>query len=85
MWSTPKQEIPKNMVKEQTIIQMNKNIYELPRGPNSNGGSHTEVIMSRVNKFTRKTISREYTKTSTVQLSPLCLLKLVLIFNNSFI
>ena len=64
---------------QQTITRMNKYIYEYPRGPNSNSGSHTEVIMSRVNKFTRKTISREYTKTSTVQLSPLCLLKLVLI------
>ena len=53
-------------------------IYELPRGPNSNSGSHTEVIMSRVNKFTRKTISREHTKTSTVQLSPRSLLTTVL-------
>ena len=70
---------PTVKVHQQTIMRMNKYIYELPRGPNSNSGSHTEVIMSRVNKFTRKTISREYTKTSTVQLSPLCLLKLVLI------
>ena len=79
MRSTHKQVPPKVEVHQQTITRTNKYIYELPRGPNSNSGSHTEVIMSRVNKFTRKTISREYTKTSTVQLSPLCLLKLVLI------